>query len=150
MTENTTMENTAMMESGASGGPGVSESGEDGREAAKYRRRLREVEAERDALVSRAEAAQRTLVEHLARSQGRIKPEALWASGVSLEALAGEDGNVDPVKVVQACDQAAALLGLSRSPKPDRSQGVSSGRLLGFTDAFGPDGGGGGPYFGAS
>ena len=110
-------------------------------EAAKYRRRLRETEAERDALSGRVEAAQRALVDHVASTAGRIQPAALWASGAKLADLLDADGNVDPAAVTVACDTAARTLGLSRTPKPDPSQG-QGGRSSskGWKDAFRPAG----------
>ena len=107
-------------------------------EAAKYRRRLRETEAERDALNGRVEAAQRALVDHLASTVGRIRPGALWASGAKLADLLDADGNVDQAAVTTACDSAAKTLGLAHIPKPDRSQGMGGTSGNGWTDAFRP------------
>ena len=107
-------------------------------EAAKYRRRLRETEAERDALSGRVEAAQRALVDHVASTAGRIQPAALWASGAKLADLLDADGNVDPAAVTAACDTAARTLGLARIPKSDRSQGMGGTSGNGWTDAFRP------------
>lgn len=112
-----------------------------GREAARYRRQLREAEAERDAARGAAEAAQRALVEHLAQTTGRVRPVALWASGVALADLLDEEGNVDAAKVSEAAENAASTLGLSRTPKPDPSQGWHDWSAPGeddFSRAFGP------------
>lgn len=95
------------------------------REAAKYRRQLRDTEKALTAAQEAVTTAQRALVEHLAQQVGRIRPDALWASGVELPNLLDEAGNVDPSKVTEAADEAAARLGLSRRPKPDPSQGRS-------------------------
>ncbi|MBF6233955.1 hypothetical protein [Nocardia farcinica] len=84
------------------------------REAAKYRRRLRETETERDALAARVEALQRAEVERIA-SAGQVKPAALWASGAELAGLVREDGTVDPDKVDQALTAARESLGI---PEP--------------------------------
>lgn len=110
------------------------------REAAKYRRRLREAEAERDAAQGATEAAQRALVEHLAATVGRIRPEALWASGVELSALLDDAGNVDAERVSEAADVAVGALGLTRQPKPDANQGRSSAATGhdSWTQAFAP------------
>lgn len=85
-------------------------------EAAKWRRQLREAEAERDGLRTRVEAMQRSEVERLAA--GRLsKPESLWkAEGVTLADLLGEDGNVDPEKVEEAVTLAVDSLGLTQLP----------------------------------
>ena len=83
------------------------------REAAKYRRQLRETETERDDLRARIETMQRTEAERLA-SQHIAKGEALWASGTQLEDLLDERGNLDPLKVPAAANAAAEALGLNR------------------------------------
>lgn len=94
-----------------------------GNREARYRKQLRTVEAERDNLTEQLEAARRGLVDHLAQTQGRIRPEALWASGVTVADLLDDAGGIDPAKVAAACDDAAGMLGLTRTPRPDRNQG---------------------------
>lgn len=84
-----------------------------GREAAKYRRRLRETEAERDTLRGQLEALQRVAVEQVAGKHLR-KPAGLWASGVTPAELLDDHGIVDPEKVATAARAAADTLGLSR------------------------------------
>ena len=99
--------------------------GRTGAEAAKYRRRLRETEAERDALAARVEALQRAEVERVA-ADTLARPEALWAAGTDLAALLTEDGAVDPEAVAQAVTDARDRLGLApaqRTPRADPSQG---------------------------
>lgn len=82
-------------------------------EAAKYRRRLRETEAERDALTTRLEALQRTMVEQYAADQIE-KPAGLWAHA-QLADLLDDDGNVDRQKVIDASKTAREELGLSKA-----------------------------------
>jgi hypothetical protein len=101
-------------------------------EAAKYRRQLRETETARDALAAQLDASRRAQVDHLAEA-ARIKPAALWASGVTLDDLM-TDGIVDAVKVTAAAEKATSALGLSRQPKPDPSIGVGAGK--GMRDAW--------------
>lgn len=84
-----------------------------GREAAKYRTRLREAEAERDALAERLAVLQRAEVERVAGTKLE-NPAGLWAAGVELEQVLDEDGNVDPDKVTEATVAAAETLGLAR------------------------------------
>ena len=72
-----------------------------GREAAKYRRRLREAETERDRLSEQVGALQRAEVERLATADD-LRPAALWASGVELAGLLTDDGTVDAEKVSAA------------------------------------------------
>lgn len=71
------------------------------REAAKYRTRLREVEAERDALRDRLDAVDRARAEAMAAEGGtRLhKGTDLWLGGASLEDVRDEAGELDPAKV---------------------------------------------------
>lgn len=83
------------------------------REAARYRRRLREAEAERDALTSRLETMQKAEAERIAA--GTVtNPAALWAAGTTLADVLTDDGTVDPEKVRAATVTAAERLGLAR------------------------------------
>ncbi len=78
------------------------------KEAAKYRVRLREVEAERDSLAERLAGQQRTEVERLATQVGAggmrmlASGADLWAAGVVLGDLVDEDGQIDPELVKAA------------------------------------------------
>lgn len=82
------------------------------REAAGYRVKLRDTEAERDTLRTRVESMQRAEVERIAGT--RIdKASAVWASGVQLGDLLDEDGNVDQQKVTDATLAAKDSLGLT-------------------------------------
>lgn len=111
-------------------------------EAAKYRRRLRDTEAERDGLAQRVETLQRAEVERLASDLS--KPAAIWAAGVQLADLLDKDGNIDTEKATEAITTATDSLGLqqaSRAPRPDPTQGGQGGTgPTGptFADAFGP------------
>lgn len=91
------------------------------REAAKWRRQLRETETERDSLRSRVEAMQRAEVERLAGDQ-LSQPSALWKSDVALADLIGEDGRVDAEKVTAAVDLAVSSLGLQQLPAHQRPE----------------------------
>lgn len=68
------------------------------KEAAKYRRRLRETEKERDALQSRLESLQRSEVERLAADK-LADPADVWRDGAELSGLLDDDGNIDAQKV---------------------------------------------------
>lgn len=99
-----------------------------GREAAKYRTRLRETEQARDQLQERVQSMQRREVERLAATLA--KPEALWAVGTKLEDLLDADGDVDPTKVHEVVEQATNSFGLApapRVPSPDSGQGPRPG-----------------------
>ncbi|MDT5076773.1 MAG: hypothetical protein QOJ80_1410 [Mycobacterium sp.] len=69
-----------------------------GNEAAKYRKRLRATEAERDTLVGRLESLQRSEIERLAAGH-LVDAADFWRDGATVADVLGEDGNVDPAKV---------------------------------------------------
>ena len=102
--------------------------GKGGREAAKYRRRLREAEAQRDQLAGQVEAMQRAEVERLAEADG-LKPAALWA-GAELAGLLADDGTVDGARVSAAIEAAREQLGIPAPPVGPRvpNEGRSPGR----------------------
>ena len=93
----------------------------------KFRQRLADAEAERDTLRATVETMRRAEVERLAAAADLVVPSALWAAGVSLDDLVGEDGQVDAGKVNNAVQSAVTTLGLAirpRSPLPDMGQGA--------------------------
>ncbi|TDL01542.1 hypothetical protein EI067_00375 [Mycobacterium paragordonae] len=100
-----------------------------GREAAKYRRRLREAETERDRLSERIESLQRAEIERLATAAG-LRPAALWASGPELADLVADDGTVDASKVSAAIGATREQLGIPAPPVGPRvpKEGRSPGR----------------------
>ncbi len=73
------------------------------REAANYRRRLRETEAERDQLRAALGDLQRAEVERAA-GERMASGSDVWDAGVRLEELVGEDGALDDEKVSAAVD----------------------------------------------
>lgn len=93
-------------------------------EAAKYRRQLRDVEAERDALRDRLTQTRRSVVEGMS---GLYKPQALWLAGVDVHELFDDEGHADRDKIKAAVDEASASLGLNRRVAPDPSVGKSNG-----------------------
>ena len=129
---------------------GEDESTNPGREAARYRRQLRDVEAERDTLTDQLAAARRTLVEH---GLGNVPAGAFWTLNPDPAALLDDDGNVDPAKVAEAARDAFATLGLPGTWRDPARRGAigpylpSEGGTTGsvgagesFTAAFGPQG----------
>jgi hypothetical protein len=66
------------------------------REAAGYRGRLRDAEAERDDLRGRLEGYERAEVERLAGDAGLQVPGDVWTFGATLDTLRGADGGIDP------------------------------------------------------
>ncbi len=100
------------------------------REAARYRRRLRDTETERDTLKARLEALQRAQVDGIAQGLG-VKPAALWAAGADLEGLCDDNGVPDAGKVKAAAEKARAELGISapaRKPSTDNLISGATGR----------------------
>ena len=72
------------------------------REAARYRRSLRDAEAERDNLRGRLDVLQKAEVERIATGDdGLARADDLWLSGTNLAELLDDDGNVDAGKVRQ-------------------------------------------------
>lgn len=154
MTENHDQDTneTLAPEAGATALPGADETSPDrlssgksraNAEAARYRRQLRDTEAERDTLRDRVESLQRTEAERIARNQG-VKASALWAAGATLPDLLDDGGNIDPDKVSEAVATAVDALGLRRElrghvPAEGRTPDPSKlGPRSGFTDAFTP------------
>ncbi|WP_137149464.1 hypothetical protein [Mycolicibacterium sp. CR10] len=84
------------------------------REAAKYRRRLRDTEAERDTLATLLEDMQRTEAE---RQAGEVlaKGAALWVGGTTLADLLDDDGHLDPDKIRACAEEVREQYGI---PKP--------------------------------
>lgn len=119
-----------------------------GREAARYRRQLRETEAERDGLLTQLDALRRAEVDRLVADQTRtLKPAALWAAGTELGQLLAEDGTVDAARVAEAIKAASDTLGIAtRLPVAPSSAGqgnvgeaVYSGQPgNGWQEAFAP------------
>lgn len=100
-----------------------------GKEAARYRVRLRETEAERDQLRALVETFQRSDAER-AVADILHRPAGLWAAGTRLADLLDDQGRVDPDKAVAAAKAALEQVGLApkrrRTPAPDPSQGRGS------------------------
>jgi hypothetical protein len=88
------------------------------REAAKYRTRLREVEAERDALRTRVDA---TTCRDILRAAGEFlaEPSDLLDIGrVDIATLIGEDGEVDAGAIAEACSALTASRPGLAKPRP--------------------------------
>lgn len=80
-------------------------------EAARYRTKLREVEAEREGLAERLTSYQRREVERLA-AERLTRPSDVWLDGAEAAALLDENGDVDPEAV-----RAAVLAVLDGRPQ---------------------------------
>lgn len=112
-------------------------------EAASYRRRLRDTEAQRDALTDRLATLQRAQADQIIESLG-IRPQAVWLAGTTLDGLLGDDGDVDPERVQAAAAEAAESLGITPVRQPEGLSGLHSGTMRpppaadGWVQVFGP------------
>lgn len=99
------------------------------REAAKRRRQLREVEAERDALRERLDSYDRAEVERLAADH-LADPGDLWLS-TSIADLRSDDGALDTEKVAAELARVTAERPHWRKqpPRPEVHQGAGRGAL---------------------
>lgn len=103
------------------------------REAAKYRTRLRETEAQRDALTARLETLQRNEIQRLAADR-LADPADLWRDGGTVADLLDAAGNVDPGKVRAAVAETIAAhphWAKTVTPKPN-VKNLKSGTDLGI------------------
>ncbi|MDA0253048.1 MAG: hypothetical protein O2892_19245 [Actinomycetota bacterium] len=113
------------------------------KEAARYRRQLRAVEADRDALAGQLLALQRQQVEARATVLG-IRPAAVWAAGISVTDLLGADGTVDAEKVSQAVASVKETFGIKpkATPRPrmfrSGASSASTQVTKSWTQAFTP------------
>lgn len=110
-----------------------------GREAAKYRRRLRDTEAERDALAATVDTLRRQIIE-AALDRSPITAEAFWAGGTDVADLLDNTGAVDVDRVAEVAAEVAARFGVKRQAM-DLGQGArGSGHAAGkgWADVLGP------------
>lgn len=97
--------------------------GEAGQKALEAERKARkEAEQQLAALSGRVEALQRGEVERLA-GERLAAPADLWTTGVTLDQLLGEDGNLDGAKLTETLD--GVLAGRPHWAKPSRPSGSS-------------------------
>ena len=93
------------------------------RQAARYRRQLRETETERDTLRDQVDTLRRAIAEE-ALSGVLAKPSSLWLTGVSASDFYNAEGNLDTEALRAAAESAASDHGL-QSHK--RFQGSADG-----------------------
>ena len=100
------------------------------REAIKYRRRLRETEAQLDTVASRLAVLQRAEAERIATAHLADGAD-LFRDGADLGALLDDEGHVDPVKVSalakDIAEQHPHWVKKALPPKQIRRGGLSSG-----------------------
>ncbi|WP_255783414.1 hypothetical protein [Mycobacteroides abscessus] len=88
-----------------------------GREAAKYRRRLRETEAQRDTLAAQLSALRQGVIDDIAASAG-VDPKLLAANGYELSSFLDEDGKIIRAKVDEAIQATVTAFRISTSSRP--------------------------------
>jgi len=109
--------------SGASGDdPDRSETGKLRREAAGYRTRLRDTEAERDSLRARVDRQDREAVERIA-AERMTGPADLWLDA-ELTAMRDQDGGLDPELVRAEIDRVLSARPHWRKGPPDFGAGA--------------------------
>lgn len=109
-------------------------------EAARYRRRLREAERQRDELAARVAALQQQQAERMLPAG--IKPDAVWAVTGLADVLDG-DGLVDRDKLDAAVVAARERFGITKPSKGTHVPGVGNQpdrtpRIDGWRQAFTP------------
>lgn len=105
-------------------------------EAAKYRVRLREAEAERDQLAARLADAQRQNANHQV-AQRFADPGDFWST-TELADVLGEDGGIDGEKLSEAMDAALESKPHWRKPAPV-TESISTVRGNGRVEAGKPE-----------
>lgn len=125
--------------------PTESEASNPNKEAAAYRRRLRDTEAERDVLATKLTGAMEQLV-NIEVAKKLAAPEDFWTT-TQMADLLDSDGLVDPEKVTAAINNVLAARPHWRKPAPATestssvgSNGIVEGGQVkpSFADAFRP------------
>ncbi|MFN3003460.1 hypothetical protein ACK12G_09405 [Mycolicibacterium wolinskyi] len=98
------------------------------KEAAKWRRKLRDTEAERDTLRDQITAQHRAIIDWRASTaqSGAVDPQLLDAAGIDITALLDDNGHLDMTAVDQFIDQTAVKFRVQRTVKPNPQQGNPS------------------------
>jgi hypothetical protein len=107
----------------------TAENGDDrggNREAAKYRRQLRDAEAQRDDLSDRLATLQRREAERLA-AEHLADGADMWRGGLDLAALLDGDGNLDPNKVADAAHATRKAHPHWAAPRPHKRNPAGRG-----------------------
>jgi hypothetical protein len=111
------------------------------REAANYRKRLRETEAERDALRQRIDDFERREAEAIAAKAGIAVPGDLWLVVPTLDELRNGSGQLDPGLVQERVNVILKERPTWRRPSPDLGAGARSPvseRTPGLSDLLKP------------
>lgn len=97
-------------------------------EAAKWRRKLRDAEAERDALTEQLTAQHRAIIDWRATNaaRGAVDPQLLDAAGIDITDLLDDNGHLDMTAVDTFIDDTATKFRVHRTIKPNPQQGNPS------------------------
>lgn len=86
--------------------------GDGNAEAARYRRRLRDAETERDQYAAQVETLQRAEVDRIIADLVTWSPAVMWEHGLTLDMVTTPEGTIDADKVQAAVTNAETKLGL--------------------------------------
>ena len=135
MSENTTTETTP-----APTAESADDKGNPNREAANYRRQLREAQAERDALATSLAAARRVVIADRLKGKG-LNPDALTAAGHDVGSFFGDDGTLRDELLENAVTATRDALGIPARPLnviPTQGTGNPTPPVDGWANAFSP------------
>ncbi|NTY57950.1 hypothetical protein [Mycolicibacterium sphagni] len=104
------------------------------REAAKYRRQLRDAEAARDSLSERLSALQRREAERLAADHLADGTD-VWRDGLDLAALLDDSGDLDPAKVAASAQAARKAHPHWAAPRPIKRNPAGRGGFKSGADS---------------
>lgn len=128
--DDTSTDDTTLEEAGTVDDTDQDTAGNPNKEAAKYRRQLRDVEAERDTLTARIETMQRHMIEGEVQRAG-YKPAAFWSRDANTpHQFFTDDGTLNTDQLAEAITTTARELGLpnGRGPVAPREGGTSRPR----------------------
>ncbi|MGG7307549.1 hypothetical protein ACQXVK_10195 [Curtobacterium sp. AB451] len=121
-TEDTSTTTTGEQQQGQQTPPEAPAAGGGNAEAAKYRRELRDTQAELATVKEQLITMRRVEVERLAEPEG-VNGAALWASGVELDDLLNEDGTPNTDAVTAAVSNARTAFGIQGKPATSSAEG---------------------------
>ena len=87
-----------------------------GRDAAKYRRQLRETESERDSLAGNVDSLRRQIVSSNMPKHSQLNVDALWATGRTPAEMFTPDGAFDAEKLTAAMQELHGRFGIRMGP----------------------------------
>lgn len=111
-------------------------------EAAKWRKKLRDAEAERDSLQTQLDAQRRAIIDWRSTNsaRGAVDPQLLDAAGINITELCDDNGHLDMTAVDQFIENTATKFRVHRMVKPNPQQGNPSAAPAqqGLASAFDP------------